>query len=300
MTRGGRFALLTNFREANPNSVVGAPSRGALPTDFLKGTTSPLAYLACLDPASHNGFNLVVGDLAAREVAYLTNRGGDASARGVPRALAPGVYGLSNGTLGCSGWAKVDRGVEAITGLLVAGGALSDAAGASSPDTLQWSSLFDGVLLDATRAPPTSLPATGIPPTIEHVLSSTFVPPFDIFGDGVTYGTRSQTASRSWRDGRAALRERSAAAATNVCCERSTHRGQVGGDHPPSPRPPTHECPHTHECEGGWVTVGASVCGSSRWRPAEVGNGASASRARLVVDEEGECAGDATELASSV
>ena len=175
VTRGGRFALLTNFREANPNSVAGAPSRGALPTDFLTSDASPLSYLASLDLASHNGFNLVVGDLAAREVAYLTNRGGDAGgARGVPRALAPGVYGLSNGTLGCAGWAKVDRGVAAITGLLAQGGALSDERGAASPDTLQWAPLFDGVLSDSTRAPP-HLPARhGSPPhhrarTVLHV-----------------------------------------------------------------------------------------------------------------------------------
>jgi uncharacterized protein with NRDE domain len=152
VTRGGRFALLTNFREKDPGRVQGAPSRGALTLDFLRGDESPLAYLQGLELDRHNGFNLVVGDLneeGQMEVAYVTNRssskscpkskstststssdgtdGGDPAPSpspsfpsGVPVLLPPGVYGLSNGVLGDS-WCKVDRGVSILKEMLEKG-----------------------------------------------------------------------------------------------------------------------------------------------------------------------------------
>ena len=49
--------------------------------------------------------NLLVGDLRFHSVAYLTNRGRDDSLK-APRALEPGVYGISNGVLG-DPWVKV-------------------------------------------------------------------------------------------------------------------------------------------------------------------------------------------------
>ena len=159
VTRGGRFALLTNFRERDPGRVKGAPSRGALTLDFLRGDEAPLDYLKGLNLDQHNGFNLVVGDLndeGQMEVAYVTNRssssskscptsksgppststsngGGDDDGKaapppasppsfpsGVPVLLPPGVYGLSNGVLGDS-WCKVDRGVSILKGMLEKG-----------------------------------------------------------------------------------------------------------------------------------------------------------------------------------
>ena len=53
---------------------------------------------------AYNGFNLVVGDLATGEVAYVSNRGGQA-----PTLLQPGVHGISNGQLH-SKWPKVRCG----------------------------------------------------------------------------------------------------------------------------------------------------------------------------------------------
>lgn len=157
VTRGGRFALLTNFRERDPGRVAGAPSRGALPLDFLRGAARPLEYLRGLDLARHNGFNLVVGDLNGKgdgevEVAYVTNRKSSSPSKaaaapaaadncaetttkpssssspspsppfptGEPVLLPPGVYGLSNGVLGDS-WCKVERGVAVLKGMLERG-----------------------------------------------------------------------------------------------------------------------------------------------------------------------------------
>ena len=114
--------------------MTNAPSRGDLPTNFLKGTSTPMEYLQSLDPKvclriwhthtaplrwkiwplrlkgygaqEHNGFNLVVGNLESEQVAYLTNRSDTAHA---PVMLTPGLYGISNGVLD-SKWPKVERG----------------------------------------------------------------------------------------------------------------------------------------------------------------------------------------------
>lgn len=54
---------------------------------------------------TYNGFNLIVGDLQARSVAYLTNRGKVESLKQA-QELPPGQYGISNGVLG-DRWVKV-------------------------------------------------------------------------------------------------------------------------------------------------------------------------------------------------
>lgn len=65
-TTGGRYALVTNFRE--PGRVVAdAPSRGALVENFLRGHAAPADYIAAAHAAgpAYNGFNLIVGDARA-------------------------------------------------------------------------------------------------------------------------------------------------------------------------------------------------------------------------------------------
>ena len=63
ITRGGRFAAVTNIRTPGVE-LVGAPSRGALVANFLQGDDSPEAYLAQIAPEADrfNGFNLLVGN----------------------------------------------------------------------------------------------------------------------------------------------------------------------------------------------------------------------------------------------
>ena len=53
-----------------------------------------------------NGFNMVVGDIPRKNVAYMTNRGRD---RG-PMQLQAGLHGFSNGSSLQQEWAKVQRG----------------------------------------------------------------------------------------------------------------------------------------------------------------------------------------------
>jgi uncharacterized protein with NRDE domain len=83
LRRDGRFAVVTNVREA----------------DFLRGDETPERYVAGLGMASFAGYNLICGDRDS--VWYASNRA-------VERPLGPGVYALSNATLDAP-WPKVER-----------------------------------------------------------------------------------------------------------------------------------------------------------------------------------------------
>ena len=106
--RNGRFATVTNFRDAVPVSPR-FRSRGHLVTEFLESDQTPLQYLAAIDGAAYAGFNLIVGDI--HDIAFLSNRDGG------PRALPPGLYGLSNELLD-GPWDKVRRSKEGLAALL--------------------------------------------------------------------------------------------------------------------------------------------------------------------------------------
>jgi uncharacterized protein with NRDE domain len=84
----GRLAVVTNLRgygAARPNCA----SRGALVTDMLSGE-GRYANPTDDDLAEFNPFNLIVAD--AGGASFLTNR-----PQADRRALAPGIFGLSNG-----------------------------------------------------------------------------------------------------------------------------------------------------------------------------------------------------------
>jgi uncharacterized protein with NRDE domain len=83
VTRGGRFAVVTNYRGGTEPSAEA--SRGALVARYLEGTPVP----ALAERKSvYSGFNLLAGD--GEELWWLSNRDG------APRQLAPGWYGLGN------------------------------------------------------------------------------------------------------------------------------------------------------------------------------------------------------------
>jgi len=106
--RNGRFATVTNFRDAELPSARHS-SRGHLVTEFLNSTEAPADYLDTIDGAKYAGFNLLVGD--GTRLACLSNRGD-----GV-RTLAPGIYGLSNALLD-SPWHKVIHSKAAMEQLI--------------------------------------------------------------------------------------------------------------------------------------------------------------------------------------
>lgn len=86
VSRGGRFAAVTNYRGAREPSA--AESRGALVTRFLHDAVSAGTYMKQISAAAYSGFNLLACD--GEELWWMSNRDG------APRRLEPGIYGLGN------------------------------------------------------------------------------------------------------------------------------------------------------------------------------------------------------------
>lgn len=110
ITRTGRFAALTNFREPELNQP-GKPSRGHLVRNFLLANDLPENYLNKLkrDPQQYNGYSLIVGQ--GNDFFYYSNREQNII------ALNQGLYGLSNHLLNTP-WPKVERGKKRLKKLL--------------------------------------------------------------------------------------------------------------------------------------------------------------------------------------
>lgn len=183
VTRTGRWAAVTNYRDPSAERK-GAPSRGELVGDYLRGSDPPAQYLRRLGERakSYNGFNLLLGEPGA--VYWLSNRADrDGSS---PVAVAPGVHGLSNHLLDTP-WPKVERGKRSLDALL------RDPAPAEGP-------MLD-LLLDRTVAADHELPDTGVGLSLERALSTLFIATPE-------YGTRASTALLVDRGGHALLVER--------------------------------------------------------------------------------------------
>jgi uncharacterized protein with NRDE domain len=170
VTRNGRFAALTNYRDPAQNQQL--PSRGALVAGFLTGNETPENYLAHIAASGvrYNGYNLLLGD--GQSLWWASNVAGEA------RPLAPGIYGVSNDLLDTP-WPKVGAGKTALTQ------ALDDL-----PDDRP---LFH-LLRDDAIHPDEHLPSTGIPQAWERMLSAAFV-------KSPSYGTRSSTVLYQRHDG---------------------------------------------------------------------------------------------------
>ena len=184
VTRGGRFAALTNFRDASAPRKDGAPSRGRLAADFLRGAASAAEYAAAVRAAAgrYHGFNLLLSDGA--ELWSFSN------VEGEPERLGPGVWGLSNHLLETP-WPKVTTARSRLEA------ALGAADGAEDLERR----LLD-LLEDRATAPESELPATGLPRDWERALSAAFV---ELPG----YGTRASTALVAAADGTVRFTERS-------------------------------------------------------------------------------------------
>lgn len=167
VTRDGRFAALTNFRDPSDRKAV-APSRGHLVPDFLSGGLSPHHYLLQLRKTAdrYQGFNLLVGDLES--LFYFSSRMGEIL------AVPPGVHALSNHTLN-EPWPKVEN----------AKSALEAALRAEMPWEARQMAIYDFLSSDM-RAPDSALPDTGVGLEWERILS-----PSLIVADA--YGTRCST-----------------------------------------------------------------------------------------------------------
>lgn len=176
MTRSGRWAALTNFRE--PSDAEFDRSRGDIVRDYLAGDRSARDFARDLQrvTSEFDGFNLLFGD---RDTAlWLSNRGGSL------RPLGPGIYGLSNHLLETP-WPKVTHGKRMLRAQLE-----------HRPVTDR---LFEP-LTDRTVYED-DLPDTGMSVELERMLSSAFIA-------GTRYGTRSSTLITVNREHEAYFEER--------------------------------------------------------------------------------------------
>ncbi len=166
MTRSGRFAALTNYRDPEQRRL-GTPSRGTLVASILLSGDPigrSLEHLRRVS-ADYNGFSLLFSD-GERLAVY-------ESARGSGRELGPGIYGLSNHLLDTP-WPKVQTAKSRLSTAL---------ADLSTTDALL------ALLRDEAPAPDERLPRTGVSLEWERLLSSAFVRAPD-------YGTRCSTVLR--------------------------------------------------------------------------------------------------------
>ncbi len=177
ITRGGRFAAITNYRDTTP-APEPARSRGMLTLEFLAGDDAPADYLQaiCEQGVRYAGFNLLVGDRDG--IYYLSN------IEGVVRSLTPGIHSISNGLLD-SGWPK-QRCAETRLAAALNG-------------SVDHRALADTVS-DRRPAADGELPDTGIGIELERALSPQFITMAE-------YGTRATTTLAVHRDGDVQVRE---------------------------------------------------------------------------------------------
>lgn len=181
LSRDGRFAALTNHRD--PSAFrTDAPTRGALVADYLRGPPrTPLDYLNDIAKrgAAYNGFNLIVGDFARRELGWYCNRADSA-----PCLLPEGVHGISNAVLDTP-WPKLVRKRAELSALV---------ARERAPEL---EALIE-LMRDKRVAADELLPSTGISLERERALSAAFIETPD-------YGTRGTTALRVFTRGNVVL-----------------------------------------------------------------------------------------------
>ena len=156
MSRSGRLAALTNFRQVQPLRSD-APSRGALVTNFLNSPLDSSAFLQQLSGqvGDYNPFNLLVFD--GNTLMGLESR----DARMV--ALQPGLGGVSNAGFNTP-WPKLQRLQQGLHKQMQ--------RSPVDPPTLHD---LQTLLYDRTPVPDADLPQTGVPLELERALSPIFI-----------------------------------------------------------------------------------------------------------------------------
>ncbi|QIM49572.1 NRDE family protein [Pusillimonas sp. DMV24BSW_D] len=183
ISRTGRFALLTNFRDLRLQGPEQPVSRGELVKNFLTGNQHADTYARAVAQQGHRyqGFNLIVGQAA--QAVYVGNQ--TANPHDV-QPLGSGRYVLSNHLLDTD-WPKTER--------------LRELLGHFPIEHLERSinRVFE-LLKDTTPAPDHLLPDTGLDLERERLLSSPFI-------ISPNYGTRCSSVIAVHRNGRAIFSE---------------------------------------------------------------------------------------------
>lgn len=178
VSRQGRFAAVTNYREPNPSA--GEKSRGLLISEFL-ASQMPVAEtldLLATTATHYSGYNLLLWD--GDSLGYFSNR--DQATGG--RILTPGYYALSNALLD-SAWPKVDYARRKI---------------AEATQQQATARQLAELLNRRQPYPSIQLPNTGVAAELERMLSSPFI-------ESERYGTRSSSGLVIDRDGNIAVAE---------------------------------------------------------------------------------------------
>ncbi|WP_318503527.1 NRDE family protein [Bacillus sp. T3] len=165
VTKTGRFAALTNYRNPNENTS-GKRTRGELVGDFLKGKQHPEEYLQIVkgNKEDYPGFNIIVGDV--NQLFYYSNIENEI------RELLPGIYGLSNHLLNTQ-WPKVSKGMNGLEKII-------------SEESEEMDERLLTLLQNIDQPQDEELPNTGVSLEWERILSPLFIK-----SEG--YGTRSST-----------------------------------------------------------------------------------------------------------
>ena len=178
--QNGRWAAVLNFRDGI-QAGNDERSRGALVTDFLTSTLSPMDFARQISLQEYAGFNLIVGD--SKQAVVVNNRGH------APTALYAGLHVFSNGQPE-EGWFKTER---------LRGRLRQEVLPLISEDssTTYWQEAAFSVMSDTTPAPIEKLPDTGIDIEIEQALSSIYIETTALRGINdkamPSYGTRTQS-----------------------------------------------------------------------------------------------------------
>lgn len=180
INRGGRFGVVTNFREMG-NAAGTGPSRGQLIPAFLGSADSVDAFVEELSVRHEelSPFSLIFGDMNGLH--YLSNRADSM------RRIPPGIHGLSNHALNTP-WPKLTRTRERFEKLLEA-------------KEIDSGPLFE-MLADRSQAGDEELPTTGLSKELEKRLSAPFI-------TTPTYGTRCSTVMTIHKSGAVSFIERS-------------------------------------------------------------------------------------------
>lgn len=181
ITRSGRFAALTNFRDPSDRKTD-APTRGKLVSDFLTSNMGARDYLLALRERAHvyQSFNLLASN--GSSLHYFSSRIGEIL------AVPPGIHALSNHTLN-EPWPKVEK----------AKSSLSAALRGEMPWEARQMAIY-ALLENTTTVPDEALPDTGVGLEWERVLSPAMIV-------GERYGTRCSTVVSISLNGEISLTE---------------------------------------------------------------------------------------------
>ena len=173
VTRSGRFAAVTNYREPLAPEAPLERSRGELVRDFLAGGDSPEAHLRRVLEAgsAYRGFSLLLGTPQA--LLHVSNR------QDAMGEISPGCHGLSNHLLDTE-WPKVLSGRARMQALL-------------AEESVAAEALLE-LLADRATAPGGMPAAAGGDEQRRHLMNHAFIV-------SPAYGTRSSTVLLVERDG---------------------------------------------------------------------------------------------------